>query len=80
MEIICTFTTLFLNYVFSGTVIKRFNATDTDPGDSIRISISDPTTNDYVTFNQTQGSFVQVWVILHRLLDRDRVCFNYLKI
>ena len=70
----------FWTLSFSGTVLKTFRVTDPDPGENIRISISDPTTNDYVTFNQTQGGNVEVWVILNRQLDRDRVlCFNFIR-
>ena len=67
-------TAQILYFFFPGTVIKTFNVTDPDPGASIHISVSDPTTIDYVTFNQTQGNNVRAWVILNKVLDRDRVC------
>ena len=60
--------------ILSGTVIKTFNIIDVDPGDHIRVFVTDPITTDYVTFNQTLGNTITVDFMLRQILDRDRVC------
>ena len=64
-------------FIISGSVIKTFNVTDPDSGDNIRIIVTDPTTNDYFSFNQTLGNSIYVEVMLKQKLDRDRVCTRF---